>query len=424
MKKAIYLFWLCFATGLLFSCSENDDTPSLSFSKATYVMTSEEVLNVEIRSSVAVKANTVVRFNISGTAVEGEDYSVSAGEVMIKAGESSAQIQVTPKDNYNEDRMIKLDLVAVEGYGFGEYKTALITVEPKDKLIYSFEQDYFVLTNELTVQLTLKKLSDGKAYVPTENLHIPFSFASASTAVEGTHFNINGGVKEFVVKAGESKAKITFSFLLQEDDKDKIVVEMKDLGVRYVPGTFRKATINVYGPTTIGKLFGKWTFKSALSYEYWAEYLPQSGYPASEFVNFPKNNSNKDTLNFVSGEKDMLKVLMTGDLKNYFRDCDITYLRDETERLVEGGYPPAKVTISVMRMSNTNVKFSADKIKERAAEIGFRVLEDGKTLEVTILDYEPVDFMAQVYLDALGYMPEGSIVMRDYQLRYHFTKVE
>lgn len=425
MKNAVCLFLLSFAVGLLCSCSDDDDAPSLSFSKATYTMAPEESLNVEIRSSVAVKENTVVKFTISGTAVEGEDYTISAGEVIIKAGQNSAQIQITPKENYNEDRMIKLDLVAVDGYGFGDFKIALISIEPKDKLIYSFQQEYYVLANELTIELSLKKLSDQGAYIPLEDLHIPFSIAEESTAVEGTHFSIAGNIKEFVLKAGETKTKITINFLSQETDKDKLVLEMKDLGIRFVAGNFSKTTVKVYGSTTIGKLFGKWTFKTALSYDYWPEYLAQSGYPASEFTNFPRNNSNKDTLEFVTGEKDMLKVHMTGDFKNYFRDCDIVYLRDEAERLAEeGGYPVSKVTISIMRMSKANVPFSASKIKERAAEIGFRVLEDGKTLEVTVIDYEPVDFMAQVYQDALGYTPEGELPMRVYQLRYHFTKVE
>lgn len=55
-----------------------------------------------------------------------------------------------------------------------------------------------------------------------------------------------------------------------------------------------------------------------------------------------------------------------------------------------------------------NVKFSEKEIDEREAEIGFRVFEeDGEELlEVTIRDYEPVDFLEKTYL---MYQPEFGI---------------
>ena len=40
----------------------------------------------------------------------------------------------------------------------------------------------------------------------------------------------------------------------------------------------------------------------------------------------PLDNRSDDILEFVSGEKDELKVHMTGDLRKYFRDSEVTFL--------------------------------------------------------------------------------------------------
>lgn len=56
-----------------------------------------------------------------------------------------------------------------------------------------------------------------------------------------------------------------------------------------------------------------------------------------------------------------------------------------------------RVVYSLIEMSKVNVSFSASTVNERKAQVGFRILEDEKTLEVTVFDYAPVDFFMEIY---------------------------
>ena len=175
----------------------------------------------------------------------------------------------------------------------------------------------------------------------------------------------------------------------------------------------------------MGRMIGKWVFEEELLLNYWkSSYLEWQQAPESDFVNMPVNNTNKDTLEFIAGEVDEMKTILTGDLKNYFRDCEVTYVRDEKERLIEeGGIRPTVVTMSVYHLSKANVTFSAGTVKEKEIEIGVRMIDDN-TLEITLYDYEPTDFYQTIYEGMKAVAGEGEIAMRYIQLRYHFTKVK
>ena len=158
-------------------------------------------------------------------------------------------------------------------------------------------------------------------------------------------------------------------------------------------------------------MLGKWAFKEFASYEFivgWCEY-------PNDLDNMPLDNRSDDILEFVSGEKDELKVHMTGDLRKYFRDSEVTFLgeiEDEVSDLED------IILLPYMELSNVNVTFSDNQTDIRPARVGFRVLDNGKTLEVHIVDFEPVDFLQDTYADW------GDEIAYFYRMRYLFTKVE
>lgn len=418
MRKITFLGMLCMALLAFVSCDKNDEskTPTLSFGKSVYALMADTPLTVELQSSVAVTQNTVVRFSIEGTAEEDRDFTISAHEFTIKAGESSAKIEITPKENYASDLQIRLVLNPVSGFDFGTNRETLITVEPKDKLLYSFVKDYDVLAGELMVGIELKKI-DGTDYIATEELRLPFVVDESSTAVLGTHFSVEDGASEFVVPMGKRNATIKLKCIKPEAGKDQLVLKIGNVGERFAPGNYEEITIKIYGPTTVGKLFGKWVYKSDNVQSRADEY--QGWGIDHELVNIPKNNSTADTLEFVAGEKDLLKTHLTGDLKNYFRDCELTYMRDTTIRVGMSTFN----TYSLMEMSNSNVSFSASTQTERKAEVAFRVLDDGNTLEVSVYDYAPTDFFQSLYADMKEY-PEYYWLLWDLRLEFTFTRVE
>ena len=67
------------------------------------------------------------------------------------------------------------------------------------------------------------------------------------------------------------------------------------------------------------------------------------------------------------------------------------------------------------------VSFSASTVNERKAQVGFRILEDEKTLEVTVFDYAPVDFFMEIY-DFFKDDPQA--LMWDAKIQYIFSLVE
>ena len=62
----------------------------------------------------------------------------------------------------------------------------------------------------------------------------------------------------------------------------------------------------------MGRMIGKWVFEEELLLNYWkSSYLEWQQAPESDFVNMPVNNTNKDTLEFIAGEVDEMKTILT-----------------------------------------------------------------------------------------------------------------
>lgn len=282
----------------------------------------------------------------------------------------------------------------------------------EQQLIYSFVKERDALSSEVVIGIELKNI-DGTNYIATEDIHLPFVFSDASTAILGTHFSVKDDVTEFVVPKGKMNATITLEFLELEEGMDKIVMNV-DAGEQFVAGNYDEMTITIYGPTTVGKLFGKWVYKSDNLESEYDQYIDW-GY---DLGNRPLNNSVNDTLEFVQEEEAMLVCHLSGDMKNYFRDAVVTPLQDTTIQVGSNEF----VTYSLMNLSVANVKFDASMVEEREVQIAFRILED-ESLEVTVYDYEPANFFGDFYQNLIDY-PEYYWLMWDAKIQYIFTKVE
>ena len=122
------------------SCSDDDSSAAnLSFSRSIYILPSTGSLEVELRASVAPEIDLIVPVNIEGTAELNEDYEISAKEFIIKAGETSGTLTLTPKNNLISGREIRLSINPVSGYGLGDKKIAIIPIETKERIMYSFK---------------------------------------------------------------------------------------------------------------------------------------------------------------------------------------------------------------------------------------------------------------------------------------------
>ena len=426
MKNIISI--ACLLLSMCFVACNDDDSeekgPQLAFSKLIYTLDAENPLEVEIQVSEPVQANTSVKFNVRGAAVQGEEYELSADEFVIPAGERTASITVTPKNNFEGGKTIKLELSPVEGYVLGEYNFTLIEVLTKGQLICAFAEENYVLPGELEVRMNAKDANTGKYFSASTDTKVPFIVGKHSTAIEHVHYEfVDNPDKMFVIPAKKSYGTIKIKFLKWEEGKTTLFLLVPDGNDRVLPGDVDQTEIYIKGMTTPDRLVGKWAFKEVTSIEYLRENNWYGG--LDEVAHLPENNLPTDILEFVDGGA-KLKVHATGDMAKYFRDCDVKFLREQQLYLYElaGIGRPPMVTASMLELSQANVNFSGTNEKLRAVQVGFRLLDDKETLEVTVLDYEPTDFLYDTYKSNADYAAEGNFPMDFHMVRYHFTKVK
>lgn len=426
MKNIISI--ACLLLSMCFVACNDDDSeekgPQLAFSKLIYTLDAENPLEVEIQVSEPVQANTSVKFNVRGAAVQGEEYELSADEFVIPAGERTASITVTPKNNFEGGKTIKLELSPVEGYVLGEYNFTLIEVLTKGQLICAFAEENYVLPGELEVRMNAKDANTGKYFSASTDTKVPFIVGKHSTAIEHVHYEfVDNPDKMFVIPAKKSYGTIKIKFLKWEEGKTTLFLLVPDGNDRVLPGDVDQTEIYIKGMTTPDRLVGKWAFKEVTSIEYLRENNWYGG--LDEVAHLPENNLPTDILEFVDGGA-KLKVHATGDMAKYFRDCDVKFLREQQLYLYElaGIGRPPMVTASMLELSQANVNFSGTNEKLRAVQVGFRLLDDKETLDVTVLDYEPTDFLYDTYKSNADYAAEGDFPMDFHMVRYHFTKVK
>ena len=92
MQNILRLIVLFSAIVCFTACSEDDDhARTVSFKRAVYILSSNQAIEVEIGLSEVAEQELTVPFEVFGTAVEGEEYSLSAHEFVVAQGENSAK---------------------------------------------------------------------------------------------------------------------------------------------------------------------------------------------------------------------------------------------------------------------------------------------------------------------------------------------
>ena len=422
MQNILRLIVLFSAIVCFTACSEDDDhARTVSFKRAVYILSSNQAIEVEIGLSEVAEQELTVPFEVFGTAVEGEEYSLSAHEFVVAQGENSAKVVITPVDNVYSDRQIRLELADVPGYAFGNYRVVLIPVETKEVITTSFAADAYILKSSLTVSMNL--FIGGTSYThPSYPVTVPFEIDPSSTAVLGTHFEIEGGGLELVMPTKGSSAQVKIKCLKKEVGKDKIVLRMSDSDLHYLAGERNRTTITIDGPTTFKDLEGTWRMDGFTS----LTHVKNSVFDEdkSDLEHLPENNPQTDKLVFTTGTTNRMDVsLITGDLAHYLRNCDLTSVKEEEEYLYEMGDNPPFESVLTMEMSEANVNYSATNVSLRKAQVGFRVLDGGNTLELRIFDYEPTDFLQKTYNDRKVSSAFGKEPMKqDFTLVFKFVR--
>ena len=266
MKKIMSIL-ACVAVVL--SACQKEETPSLSFETATYVMGADDAVTVKAVVSAAPAADLAVAFTTSGSAVLGTDYELSAESIIIKAGETAGEVVVSPKNNLGADLNITLTLTLPSGYQAGNFVSTNIALGSKEKVAYSFAKQESKLINEVDVTLNLIGLASGANFTAGGNYELPFVIDAASTAVAGTDFEVKGGATAFVFEKGAKNATITLVAKKEITEGSKEVIIKLDetaiaaaYGDRFSAGVIAATKAILTKGLIFSDLEGKWAYAS------------------------------------------------------------------------------------------------------------------------------------------------------------------
>lgn len=424
MKKILGLIVLIVV--LLAACKDDDNQygANLSFSRSLYILPAVGSLDVELRISPAPEKEMTIPVQVEGTAVLNEDYEMSAGAFTVKAGETSSVITFVPKDNLTEGREIRLALAPQEGYGLGEKKVAIIPVEVKERIMFSFLKPSARLLSETEVWVEIQGEQSGTAYRAPSDIAIPFEILEGGTAILGSDFEITGNSQVITIPRGSRQTKFTVKLAEGVEDYAGKYFTLKlfppvDNPELYYVGTFETYTCKL-DQLKFSDLVGKWEPVGIVNKDLYAMMdIPAEDYEGA----LPEQNGTEDYLEFVhEGSADKIIPHLTGGLKNFFVATEhpvafheIRSYDDFSEfGLGYGG----TYDIPYFKVSGVNRLFSSSKQETGDADIGLAII-DADNIVVYFHDYVPTDFFVQTYKDY-----DETFFDWAFGITYQFTRVQ
>lgn len=412
MKKILLAFG---CIGLLLGSCKKDEVSqtTFAFEKANYEITEDGAVTVKVIASAPVAEDITLGFTAGGSAEKGSDYTLSAENFTFASGESEATVDVTFTAINMEDLDITLSLQAPTsaGYALGETAQTRIAVPAKETVHYYFTTTNLDLITEMEVTLNLVTESaamQGTEYLAPQEFHLPFTITT--TAIPGTDYEIKDNATEFVFAKGTNSATITLVSKMTTVpdqapvisitiDEDKIPDEYKEL---FAPGAPEKFEVN-FGKPLSDEIIGKWAYSSFpiiddSEADGWLLEMMISE-AGDVMTDLPHNNTPSDIIEFKyeNGVNKMITSL-SGDLANYFMDCEISDITSMTYKWYYYSTPRPLNAISAT-LSKVNHNFSATSTDEKSATVyfGFSTTSSGRQLHVFVRDYTPTDFLTGTY---------------------------
>ena len=452
MKRILSM--LACAALVVCSC-QKDPKPELSFETGNYVMGADEALTVKVVTTQAPASDLTVEFTATGSAVKGTDYEFSAESFIIKAGETTGEITVTPLNNLGTNLTINLALTLPVGYEAGKFTSALIALGSKEKIAYSFEKSETKLVGEVDIVLNLIGETSGANFVTGGEMTLPFVIDQTSTAV-AADYEVKGGATAFVFAKGQKSAKITLVSKLETvpaDEAKNIVIKLDEAAIAATYGDrFTQSGINksikavMTSKLMFCELEGKWAYAStpilsgdpAIDLFTFGAAITDCGDGEAEIdwdamvasglsiTNFPSGTAS-DILEFkYTDGKPSLVPSGSGSILNYFKECEVTAL---TPTLYQWyNFVPAKIlNATTMSLSSADVLYSATSDDLKPADVIINLSEDGNTLDVFIptKSYVPTDFFVNSYavMSEMWTMEGMEMFVGVYDLYFTFTRV-
>ena len=141
MKRVHYLLAVLSAAISLISCQKGGK-PEIGFEQILYTIYQQGSVEVTVNVSEPVSSELTIPLLFSGDAEKDVDYTISADYITIKAGESSGSVTVGDI-SLTESKTLTLRFNTPSGYSLGTKFLAVISPDPQEAMIYSFNILYF-----------------------------------------------------------------------------------------------------------------------------------------------------------------------------------------------------------------------------------------------------------------------------------------
>ena len=130
---------VCAMAVILAGCQKEKDVTSVSFEKANEVLDAGQSVDVTVVLSKAAEADFTVPFTATSTSTAENAFTLSAKEVVIKAGEVSGSVKVTNTGADLEAFNLTLALGDIAGVKKGMNPQIVIAMGALERVIYSFQ---------------------------------------------------------------------------------------------------------------------------------------------------------------------------------------------------------------------------------------------------------------------------------------------
>ena len=222
----------------------DNDRPEVTFALASASIGEDAgTYDITVDIDPAPQADLTLNYDLGGTAVAGEDYSIaSSGTVAVTAGETSVNIPVVITDD-NEDEgneTITLTLTGGTGYDVGNANIHTLTITDND------------ITPEAAFASASASVDeDAGAHnvivniVPAPQADLALSYDLGGTAVEGKDYSISSS-GTVAVTAGTGSVNIPVMITDDnEDEENEIIVLTLTSGAGYEVGSVNTHTLTI-----------------------------------------------------------------------------------------------------------------------------------------------------------------------------------
>ena len=382
MKKSLFMIFAAMTALFMVSCEPEDtvEVPTVSF--AVQPVNVDGVFTLTLMASGYNGTEPVtIPVNFSGTAVEGEDYFVSAEEFVIGGLEPVSTITVRAANSDAEGKTVTAALGAPDGFALGNLSSVTFTLVPV-QLYASFESQVRkgVVSAGVNVQIFDRS---GMFYRVGQAMTITLEVdESKSTAVLGTNFEFEGGKSEIVIEQNGLEGTLILNMIEPYDENhNKVVLNIVESDNIHI-GTYGSVEVTFSG-SPWEALDGEWVINELVTEGSWYDMC--TGYNL-----LPQFNAN-DKITF-----DLEAGTFTPAFESSFKDYFIGEANIAQGEYFDyhGTFDPA---LLLVELDNVNRWFSPDEQSDdKVGYVGIQFTTDSETgeelLDFYVLDYESHTF--------------------------------